>query len=271
MLSVAVSHEQLEAELAAGVLACPGGRDGCRGGGTRARARCARAWRTVAEVAAGVLAGLWRDARAVSVVVGSTPARRAQVIGEALALAAGGDGHRRITRRLGGVRRDGPRVTARRQGALGEAAIVRRDRATDLAARRPPGCVTGVASSSHARRLGRDQSTDIGAARAAPTQRPCRAVTLHAAPRASVSARRRDELDRTSVLLSALQELCATYLRARRWSGRSCRAASVFKAEPAEVLLAASAPRAGPEARRAGNCIDSCRRGRRRGGYRAWW
>jgi len=102
MLSVAISQERLEADLASGALACPacGGRlarwgfarsrevrmlDGVRSVRPR-RALCAGCGAT------HVLSPSW-----------SVPRRRdgAEVIGEALAHAARGEGHRRIARRLG--------------------------------------------------------------------------------------------------------------------------------------------------------------------------
>lgn len=101
-LSVADNEERLEADLAAGRVACPacGGRlspwgfarsrevrmrDGARRMTPR-RAVCGGCGAT------HVLCPSW-----------SVPRRRdgAEVIGEALALAAGGQGHRRIARRLG--------------------------------------------------------------------------------------------------------------------------------------------------------------------------
>jgi hypothetical protein len=101
VLSIAVSAQQLEADLAAGVLACPD----CRGRLSRwgfARSREVRLRDGVQSVtprraccggcgATHVLCPSW-----------SVPRRRdgAEVIGEALRLAARGEGHRRIARRL---------------------------------------------------------------------------------------------------------------------------------------------------------------------------
>jgi transposase-like protein len=102
MLSIVISQERLEADLAAGTLACPGcsGRlspwgyarsrevrmlDGVRS--LRPRRACCRGCG-----ATHVLSPSW-----------SVPRRRdgAEVIGDALRLAAGGEGHRRIARTLG--------------------------------------------------------------------------------------------------------------------------------------------------------------------------
>jgi hypothetical protein len=102
MLSIAISQQRVEADLASGALACPdcGGRlspwgfasarevrmrDGVRSLRPR-RASCCGCGTT------HVLVPAW-----------SVPRRRdgAEVIGEALALAVRGDGHRRIARRLG--------------------------------------------------------------------------------------------------------------------------------------------------------------------------
>jgi hypothetical protein len=101
MLSIVISQEQLEAELAAGALPCPGcsGRlspwgyarprevrmlDGVRT--LTPRRACCRGCGTT-----HVLSPAW-----------SVPRRRdgADVIGDALRLAAGGEGHRRIARTL---------------------------------------------------------------------------------------------------------------------------------------------------------------------------
>lgn len=102
MLSIAISQERLEADLASGAIACPG----CSGrlspwGYARARevrmldgARSVRPRRACCQAcgATHVLSPSW-----------SVPRRRdgAEVIGEALAHAAQGEGHRRIARRLG--------------------------------------------------------------------------------------------------------------------------------------------------------------------------
>ena len=101
MLLTSVSDERLEADLAAGVIGCPG----C-GGWLSPWGSCARAVRLRDGVrsltprraccqgcgATHVLCPSW-----------SVPRRRdgAEVIGEALALAARGEGHRPIARRLG--------------------------------------------------------------------------------------------------------------------------------------------------------------------------
>ncbi len=122
MLVVAVSEQQLEAELAAGVLCCSdcGGRLAPRG---FARSRELR-----------LLAGVrsLRPRRACCVACGvthvlcpawSVPRRRdaAEVIGEALRLAAEGVGHRLIARRLGrapGTVRGWLRAARARAGSL---------------------------------------------------------------------------------------------------------------------------------------------------------
>jgi hypothetical protein len=101
LLSIAINQERLEAELAAGGVACPG----CGGRLARwgyARSREVRLLDGVRSV---------RPRRACCQGCGSThvlcpswlvPRRRdgAEVIGEALALAVRGEGHRRIARRL---------------------------------------------------------------------------------------------------------------------------------------------------------------------------
>jgi hypothetical protein len=102
VLSIAITQERVEAELSAGKLACPA----CSGrlspwGFARSRTvrmfsgtRSVRPRRACCDAcgATHVLCPSW-----------SVPRRRdgAQVIGEALRLAAGGVGHRRIAARLG--------------------------------------------------------------------------------------------------------------------------------------------------------------------------
>lgn len=101
MLLIAVTAQQLEVDLAAGRVACPD----CRG----RLARWGFARPREVRMRAGVRS--LRPRRAFCHGCGRThvlcpswsvPGRRdgAQVIGEALRLAAGGEGHRRIARRL---------------------------------------------------------------------------------------------------------------------------------------------------------------------------
>jgi hypothetical protein len=101
MLSIAVSAQQLEVDLAAGRVACPD----CRG--PLARWGCARS--RVVRMRDGARSLRPRRGRChgcgrthVLCPSWSVPCRRdgAEVIGEALRLAAGGEGHRRIARRL---------------------------------------------------------------------------------------------------------------------------------------------------------------------------
>ncbi len=102
MLSIIASEEQLEAALAAGVLACPD----CSGRLSRwgyARSREVRMRDGVRSLRPR--RACCRDCGVTHVLCPgwSVPRRRdgAEVIGEALALAVGGYGHRRIARRLG--------------------------------------------------------------------------------------------------------------------------------------------------------------------------
>lgn len=101
MLSIVISQERLEADLAAGTLACPG----CSGRLSPwgyARSREVRMLDGVRSL---------RPRRACCRGCGAThvlsswsvPRRRdgAEVIGDALRLAAGGEGHRRIARTPG--------------------------------------------------------------------------------------------------------------------------------------------------------------------------
>jgi transposase-like protein len=126
MLSILLSGDRLEAELAAGVLACPAcsGRLGPWG---YARAREVRMLDGVRSLtprraccggcgATHVLCPSW-----------SVPRRRdgAEVIGEALRLAVGGAGHRRIARQLGrspGTVRGWLRAARARAGSVRAAA-----------------------------------------------------------------------------------------------------------------------------------------------------
>jgi hypothetical protein len=101
MLQVALSAQQLEVVLAAGELACPD----CSGRLTRWGFARSREVRTRAGVRSlrprrALCAGC--DTTHVLCPSWSVPRRRdaAEVIGEALRLAAGGMGHRRIARRL---------------------------------------------------------------------------------------------------------------------------------------------------------------------------
>jgi transposase-like protein len=101
MLSIAVSQERLEADLAAGALACPdcGGRLSPWGFARSREVRMLDGVRTVKPRRA-CCSGC--DATHVLAPSWSVPRRRdgAEVIGEALRLAAGGQGHRRIARQL---------------------------------------------------------------------------------------------------------------------------------------------------------------------------
>ena len=77
MLSIAVSAQQLEVDLAAARVACPDCRGPLARWGVRALARGADARRgAVAHAAAALLSWVWSYACAVSVVVGAVPARR---------------------------------------------------------------------------------------------------------------------------------------------------------------------------------------------------
>jgi Domain of unknown function (DUF6431)/Homeodomain-like domain len=102
MLSIAISQERLEADLAAGALACPdcGGRLSPWG---FARSREVRMLDGVRWVKSRRACCSECDATHVLAPSWSVPRRRdgAEVIGEALRLAARGQGHRRIARRLG--------------------------------------------------------------------------------------------------------------------------------------------------------------------------
>ncbi|MDQ6777240.1 MAG: DUF6431 domain-containing protein [Actinomycetota bacterium] len=102
MLSIAISAQQLEAALAAGELACPD----CRGRLSRwgyARSREVRTRDGVRSLRPRRACCQGCGATHVLCPSWSVPRRRdgAEVIGEALALAARGAGHRRIARRLG--------------------------------------------------------------------------------------------------------------------------------------------------------------------------
>jgi hypothetical protein len=122
MLSIAITQERVEAALAAGDLACPA----CSGrlspwGFARSREvrmRDGARWVTPRRARCGscetthVLSPSWL-----------VPRRRdgAEVIGEALRLAAGGDGHRVIARQLGrpeGTVRGWLRAARERAGSL---------------------------------------------------------------------------------------------------------------------------------------------------------
>lgn len=102
MLVIAISPERLEADLAAGVLACPGcGWRLSRWGFARSReVRTLDGVRSVRPRRASCRAC---DTTHVLVPSWSVPRHRdaAEVIGHALGLAAGGVGHRRIAQRLG--------------------------------------------------------------------------------------------------------------------------------------------------------------------------
>ncbi len=101
MLSIAISQERLEADLAAGALACPdcGGRLSPWG---FARSREVRMLDGVRHVRPRRACCSKCDATHVLAPSWSVPRRRdgAEVIGEALRLAARGEGHRQIARRL---------------------------------------------------------------------------------------------------------------------------------------------------------------------------
>jgi hypothetical protein len=101
MLQVAISAQQLEVVLAAGELACPD----CSGRLSRwgfARSREVRMRDGVRSLRPRRALCVGCDATHVLCPSWSVPRRRdgAEVIGEALRLAAGGEGHRRIARRL---------------------------------------------------------------------------------------------------------------------------------------------------------------------------
>jgi len=122
MLQIALNAPQLEVVLAAGGLACPD----CSGPLSRWGFARSREIRTRDGVR------LLRPRRALCVECGTThvlcpawsvPRRRdsAEVIGEALRLAVGGDGHRRIARRLdrpSGTVRGWLRAARQRAGQL---------------------------------------------------------------------------------------------------------------------------------------------------------
>jgi len=127
MLSIALSEHRLEADLAAGVLACPACLGGRLGPWGYARPREVRMLDGVRSLtprraccgacgATHVLCPAW-----------SVPRRRdgAEVIGEALRLAVGGAGHRRIARQLGrspGTVRGWLRAARARAGSVRAAA-----------------------------------------------------------------------------------------------------------------------------------------------------
>jgi transposase-like protein len=102
MLSIALSEHRLEADLAAGVLACPAcsGRLGPWG---YARPREVRMLDGVRSLTPRRACCGGCGATHVLCPAWSVPRRRdgAEVIGEALRLAVGGAGHRRIARQLG--------------------------------------------------------------------------------------------------------------------------------------------------------------------------
>jgi transposase-like protein len=102
MLSIAISEKRLDADLAAGVLACPG----CGGRLSRwgyARSREVRMRDGVRSVTPRRALCAGCDATHVLSPLWSVPRQRdgAEVIGEALLLTVRGEGHRRIARRLG--------------------------------------------------------------------------------------------------------------------------------------------------------------------------
>jgi len=102
MLAVVVSAEELEADLAAGRLACPG----CGGRLSPwgfARSREVRMLHGVRSVTPRRASCAGCGVTHVLCPAWSVAGRRdgAEVIGEALRLAAAGQGHRRIARRLG--------------------------------------------------------------------------------------------------------------------------------------------------------------------------
>jgi hypothetical protein len=102
VLSIAVSQEQLEADLAGGVLACPG----CGGRLSRwgfARSREVRMRDGMRSVTPRRACCAGCGATHMLLPSWSVPRRRdgAEVIGDALWLAARGEGHRRIARQLG--------------------------------------------------------------------------------------------------------------------------------------------------------------------------
>jgi hypothetical protein len=102
MLQVAISAQQLEVVLAAGELACPD----CSGQLSRwgfARPRAVRTRDGVRSLRPRRALCSGCDTTHVLCPSWSVPRRRdgAEVIGEALRLAARGEGHRRIARRLG--------------------------------------------------------------------------------------------------------------------------------------------------------------------------
>jgi hypothetical protein len=102
MLLISVSDERLEADLAAGVIGCPG----CGGRLAPwgfARSREVRLRDGVRSVTPRRACCQGCDATHVLSPSWSVPRRRdgAEVIGEALAQAARGEGHRPIARRLG--------------------------------------------------------------------------------------------------------------------------------------------------------------------------
>ena len=102
MLTVAVSEQQLEAELAAGALSCPGCCGRLARWVPRARARCG-CWLACGRCGRGGRVCGGCGATHVLLAAWSVPRRRdgSEVIGEALRHAARGAGHRVIARRLG--------------------------------------------------------------------------------------------------------------------------------------------------------------------------
>ena len=122
MLSIAISAQQLEADLAAGELACPVCSGPLSRWGSRARARSARAMEC-GRCGHGERCAPSATPRTCCARRGSLPRRRdsAEVIGEALRLALDGDGHRRIASKLDrppGTVRGWLRAARRRAGEL---------------------------------------------------------------------------------------------------------------------------------------------------------
>ena len=179
MLVTTVSDERLEADLAAGVI-------GCLGCGGRlspwgfARSREVRLRDGVRSLTPRRACCQGCGATHVLCPSWSVPRRRdgAEVIGEALALAARGEGHRPIARRLGRFTGNGPWVAARSQGEGREPAGVRRQGVR--AGPRPP--ERGHPGRQRAGRRGRGDHARRQGLRAAVWSSPGRSVGASGMP-----------------------------------------------------------------------------------------
>ncbi len=126
MLSMAVTAQQLEVDLAAGRVACP---DCCgrlaRWGFARSREVRMRDGVRWVRPRRGVLSALWSYACAVSVMVGAAPPRRGGGDRRGVALGCWWRGASPDRPAAGPSAGNGPRVAARRQSQRAEPASVR--------------------------------------------------------------------------------------------------------------------------------------------------